>query len=172
MLTIIGPIPILLTAFSAYSYFRGLTIKRTDNSVVFYTTLLLSSLIVTSSLYLFNEPSFLWLSFSQSLTAIFAYALLKIAIARGENEPALLAKSRSTPAALARLALASTAIVVGLNGAAPFLVHPCTNPRCESFAGLFGALDGGFQPYYLLNFFCGMLLMGIFLSVHQILKSG
>ncbi|MDP9810094.1 hypothetical protein J2W42_002955 [Rhizobium tibeticum] len=169
--TIIGPIPILLTAFSAYSYFRGLIIRRTDNSVVFFTTLLLSSLVVTSSFYSFNNPSFLWLSFSQTLTAMVAYALLKIAIARGENEPALLTKSRSTPAALARLALVSSAAVVGLNAAAPFLARPCTRPKCASFEGLFGALDGGFQPYYLLNFFCGMLLIGVCLSVRHILKS-
>jgi len=172
MLTIIGPIPILLTAFSAYSYFRGLLIRRTNNSVVFYTTLLLSALVVTSSFYSFNAPSFLRLLLSQSLTAMFAYALLKIAIARGENEPALLTKSRSTPAALARLALASSATVMGINAAAPFLARPCTGPRCATFEGLFGALDGGFQPYYLLNFFCGMLLIGIFLSVRHILKSG
>lgn len=171
VLTIIGPIPILLTALSAYSYGRGLVIRRTNNSIVFYTTLLLSSLVVTSSLYSFNVPSFLWLSFSQSLTAMFAYALLKIAIARGENEPALLTKSRSTPAALARLALVSFAAVVGLNAAVPFLARPCTGPRCATFEGLFGALNGGFQPYYLLNFFCGMLLIGIFLSVHHILKA-
>jgi hypothetical protein len=126
--------------------------------------------VVTSSFYPFNEPSFLWLSFSQSLTAMFAYALLKIAIARGENEPALLAKSRSTPAALARLALVLSASVIGLNTAAPFLARPCTGSRCAGFEGLFGALDGGFQPYYLLNFFCGFLLIGIFLSVHHILK--
>jgi hypothetical protein len=121
MLTIIGPIPILLSALSAYSYFLGLISRRTNNSVVVFTTLLLSALVITSSLYPFNEPSFLWLSFSQSLTAMFAYALLKIAIERGENEPALLAKSRFTPATLARLALVSSASVIGLNAAAPVL---------------------------------------------------
>jgi hypothetical protein len=168
---IVGPIPIALTILSIYSYVRGLVSRKNNNSIIFFTTLLISSFFVTLLFYWIYEPRILLLLASQCITAISAYALLKIAILRGENEPALLAKPRKGPEALAKMAAASSVLVFILDFASPLLARKCSGPRCEAFEFVFGTLDGNFQPYYLLNFLCGMMLIPIALSVYHILKS-
>jgi len=167
----IGPIPLIVTALSMYSYGKGVATRINAHSVIVFSTLLLGAFFVTILFYKANHPGFAFVFASQSLTAAAAFLLLRIATVRAVNGSPLLSQSRKGKADLWKLLVACVFVVIAIDSAAPLLARTCTEPRCATFGALFGALGGQFQPYYMLNFFGGLMILSIILCGRHLNKS-
>lgn len=164
----IGPIPLIITALSMYSFGKGLMTRINAHSIIVFSVLLIGAFFVTLLFYQVNHPGFAFVFASQSLTAATALLLLRFTTARAVNGSPLLAESRKGKADLRKLMLACASVVVAIDIAAPFLARPCSESRCATFGAVFGALGGKFQPYYMLNFFGGLMIFSVSLCVRHL----
>ncbi|OWV90397.1 hypothetical protein [Rhizobium sp. R693] len=134
--------------------------KRANNrSLILFTTLLISSFLVTSFKSENGGREFLSLVTWQFATAVFAYGLLVIAEFRsGEDLTGLSNEKRAAGVLPFTLLVAAPAVIV-VNCFVPYMATTCSDVRCAVFERIFGSLSEGFQPFYMLNFFFGLLLM-------------
>ncbi|CAN7282885.1 hypothetical protein [Rhizobium sp. LjRoot258] len=133
------------------------------------TTLLISSFLVTLFRPENSGREFLSLLTWQLASAVLAFGLLAIAKVRSGEDLTGLVSERKTPETLPILLLVAVSAVIVVNSVVPYMATTCSDIRCVTFEQVFGSLSGGFQPFYMLNFFCGLLLLSGGLHVARVL---
>ncbi|WP_431323150.1 hypothetical protein [Rhizobium sp. YTU87027] len=144
--------------------------RANDRSLILFTTLLISSFLVTLFRPENGGRGFLPLFASQLTTAILAYGLLVIAEFRSGEDLTGLSNERRAAGVLPFTLLVAAPAVIVVNSFVPYMATTCSDVRCAVFERIFGSLSEGFQPFYMLNFFFGLLLVPGVVHIARILS--